>query len=378
MSDLPITRGGASFDAPMSAQVFGPATELFLRMIGQEETLVQEARERALKHFDEVDRFFRRLALRYAPQSRDLLMELRTGHPKPDVRRDGTSSYDHEMTQALMVIWQYENRVTVRRYVRSAKRLNGAKAWPEFLRNTNPEWEAKRRKNFLYKSLKEVDLALAIRMNHDSVEDLELDPDTLFRRLMRASRPHRKDAKCICDCIADITKEDKNEPVEIWGMRAGRTAMSLAAKYDDRMTNLATMIGSHRTEEDIRAYVAETKIFIRMHPEKVLTNGTLSYMAEYLDDQCNLLDLYLDFKEAAPEDKNAFLYRVEQAIEEALADYGAESIDSYIHPMMGISRRIFNDPEVLAVMGNQPLLIPVPVAELSAPLGADPLRPAPP
>ncbi len=329
--------------------------------------------------YAEVRQYLAERKMNMALASLDLLIELRQVAPrKKRIRDDGTSAYMHELSQAMYLIWLLENRKSVISWVNKRQGLsrifsaftdtNGGKSDDSFLFQTRvPDREA-------------LEMALTLCFNHDSGEDLYLT-ETEFKERMAPHARHFKSKRAITtlgECFELITKrKDQGETMEAYAYRVGLQPLALGDKMVDRMHNLMSLIGSGRSLEKMADYLGETVMLLGMNSERIKGNGTLSYLEMYLEAQIDLISLYLDVKQ--PRGNNSIILQ-EQAFEalvkkiEMYTDrYQTATISYKIHPMLGVIRRIVDDPEISNLLlprtdlERVPLVLP----------GSDPVLPAP-
>ncbi len=316
----------------------------------QDSTLEPAAKRLVIRLYDNVDLIFKTYSLKHPKASANLLICLREnreitfkkdGTPKnPWARRDKSSRYAHEFAQFLYATWLYEHSGTVDAWLK--KRLAANDLHPKL--RTKPGVADYRHRNVMLQTLEELDIIGAITLNHDSIEDLGLTKRRLHNSMLQASaNDNGLEAFAIKETIDNLSKRP-GEPEKGWMTRACRNELTLLCKLIDRTHNLATILDSGKKEHEINNYMNETETLLNRANRMICNNGTLTYMAQYLYDQIDLLRLYHDVKnEKKP------LSELHEALTQLTRRYqptydnGLAVLIDEIHPMMCIVRRIRND-----------------------------------
>ncbi len=294
------------------------------------------AKTSVIKLYRDIERIFNLYDLKYARASFNLLVMLREASPwrKRRERRDDTSAYIHEIAQATYYAWMFENQKTIQSWLK--KRQDNPNMLHPKLRYQKAAND-NRPIHCLITTPEELDIFMAIAFNHDSMEDLGLTAGRFGRFLNTVNYAAQDIIDTIVQGVDDLTKRDKDKP-HAWMNRAKNTSISLLAKSVDRMHNLATIIGSDRPEPKIRKYIAETLEFLDRAAPKIRKNGTVTYVAQHLYDQCDLLELYFDVK-----NKKKPFSILEQRAEELVEQYDVTSVHHSIHPMLCTVGRALTD-----------------------------------
>lgn len=290
-----------------------------------------------------------RYNLKYARACLNLLIMLREASPlqKRRERRDDTSAYIHEIAQATYLLWLYENTPIITRWLEN-RAQDDSKLHPN-LRTTTPVKDT-RIQNRLIMTAKELDISMAIAFLHDCMEDLGLKAGRLLRYLKKVNDFDEGIIQAIVNSVDGLTKKSNDQP-RAWMNRANKNDIILLNKLLDRQHNLATIIGSDRPEEKVRNYISDTNEFLNRSKARLRANGTLTYVAQYLYDQCALLELYYDVRNGKkPVDL------LEESVTKLLEDYTVSSVHPKIHPMICIASRIFNDPIIQRKLLEQGLI----------------------
>lgn len=301
--------------------------------------LTPAANQRAKKLYGDIQGAIKRYGMKYTKASVNLLICLREVHEKPKrrARRDNTSAYVHEFAQILYAVWMFENRGRIDTWL--SKRLNANDLHPNL--QSDQGHKDIRLKRRLLQTRGQLDVVAAASGNHDSMEDLGLKGDGISFALRNVPLSEKKNVNTIARIIRNLTKQP-GDIGDVWMNRASRNELSLLCKMMDRTHNVATMLGSDRSEAKILRYLEETEVFLDRASPMIRNNGTLTYMAQYLYDQAALIHMYYDVKHQ----KLPFVILEENA--NTLCNrYLTTTIDRSIHPMLCILERIMQDEAIL-------------------------------
>lgn len=302
-------------------------------------TLTVDANRYTMKLYNRAQAKISQHRLTATKASFNLLICLREGHllPKRRARRDENSAYTHELAQIIYAVWLFENRAKVDKKIR--ERLAANDLHP-MLRSVKGAKD-RRLSRLLLQNKEELDVAGAVAGNHDSMEDLALKRQKLLNALSRNAANDNRTITRVANIIGNISKQPGEHPAS-WMKRAQKTELTLLCKMLDRSHNVATMLGSGRDEKKINDYLNETEVLLKLANNKIRRNGTLTYMAQYLYDQIDLLRLYYDVKNGT-----APMQQLAEKMDKAVKDYRTSTIDRDIHPMLCIVGRILKDPYII-------------------------------
>lgn len=307
---------------------------------GREDSgLTRDAKKLVCQLYDDLADQAQTLGLRYTNVSFNLLICLKEAHKKLSriARRDRTSAYIHEIAQATYFLWLHDNTAVISKWLK--RRLDDETLLHPELRLKQGEID-NRLDNRLVMTTHELDIFIAIAFNHDSIEDLDLTEDRLRKALLQTPRATEDDVEIIVQTIVALSKLS-DDPYGAWIPRVIKGGdIAILSKMIDRQHNLATMIGSDRSEDKVQDYLDDTLMFLEIAGSHIRQNGTLTYVGQYLYDQVDLIKLYYDVKSGIAPEKD-----LEECFKDLVKKYKRTSIDPEIHPMLCIAKRIVQDEQ---------------------------------